>query len=124
MSQNVSKRELDEVISEVQKECGEKPEKTLVLLLIFNIYKSLKQEKNSKDKKEFSFTDILRMCANNIPFSTNHQRSLCKKAVGKYFGRHGGRKSAKVRKKEIPKKAKKEEKIYKEGKGGQLEFLI
>jgi hypothetical protein len=122
--QTVSKRELDKVISEVKKECGEAPEKTLVLLLIFKIYKFLNKEKNKDVNEEYEFSDILRMCANNIPFAQRYQRSLCKKAAGKYFGKHGGRKSARVRKKEIPKKAKKDEKTYREGEGGQLEFLI
>jgi len=120
----VSKRELDEVVSEVANECKKTPEKTLVLLLIFKIYEFLDSEKLKNNDTEFEFSDILRICANEIPFLEESQKALCKKAAGKYFGRHGGRKSARVRKKEIAKKAKKRKKTFREGKGGQLEFLI
>jgi len=118
----VNKPEFDEIILGVQNEGNGTPEKTLVLSLIFKIYDFM-EEHSSKDE-EYAFGDIIRICANNIPFTEESQKALCKRAAGKYFGSHGGRKSAKVRKKEIPPNKKKSKKNFIKGKGGQLEFIM
>jgi len=122
IQRHINKRELDKAISEVEAEYGERPDKTLVLSLIFKIYDFL--EKQKPDKEEYAFKNIFDICANDIPFTDPHQKSLVKKAAAKIFGSHGGRKSARVRKKEIPKKPKKKEKTYTVNKNGQLEFII
>ena len=106
----------------MEKEYNAAPDKTLVLSLIFKIYDLL--EKQRSDKEEHTFKNALNICADDIPFTDRHQKSLVKKAAAKFFGSHGGKKSGRVRKKEIPKKPKKKKKEYTINKNGQLEFIM
>ncbi|MCW9054789.1 MAG: hypothetical protein OQJ98_02295 [Candidatus Pacebacteria bacterium] len=111
----------DEVVKArkaVEKETG----LTLSHELLYSLVRKVEE-----NKTQMSFPEALRFALNTLNIHEEETRSVYKKAVGKLFGSHGGRKAARNRRSGPPPQKRPRPTVVGtivEEKGGQFSFKV